>query len=128
MNLSPAEKPPGLITYLKGFTWALILTMLAFGLVIVGAGVPFGPITLGEITLGGMSRWLVMSGTFFLAILQILIHLRYFLHLGFGLSQRWNVLAILFTLLIIVIMAGGTVWIIYSLGYMMMPGMPGAGA
>ena len=69
-----------------------------------------------------------MSGIFFLAILQILIHLRYFLHLGFGPSQRWNVLAILFTLVIIVIMVGGTLWIIYSLEYMMMPGMPGAGA
>ncbi len=135
MNLSPAEKPPGLATYLKGFTFALILTLLAFGLVIVGAGVPFGPITLvlplrpyGEITLGEMPRGLMMSGIFFLAILQILIHLRYFLHLGFGPSQRWNVLALLFTALIMIIMAGGTLWLICSLDSMMMPGRPGAGA
>jgi len=135
MNLSPAEKPPGLATYLKGFTFALLLTLLAFGLVIVGAGVPFGPITLvlalrpyGEITLGEMPRGLIMSGIFFLAILQILIHLRYFLHLGFGPSQRWNVLAILFTLVIMGIMVGGTLWLIYSLDSIMRPDMPGVGA
>ena len=114
--------------YLLGFTLALVLTLLAFGLVIAGAGVPFGSITSlfsflhGQVSLGEIPHRSIMIGIFILAFVQILVHLRYFLHLGFSPSQRWNMLTILFTLLIIIIMAGGTLWIIFSLNARMMPG------
>jgi cytochrome o ubiquinol oxidase operon protein cyoD len=117
--------------YLFGFALALVLTILAFGLVIVGAGVPFGSITslfgflhYGHISMGEIPHQSIMIGIFILAFVQILVHLRYFLHLGFSPSQRWNTLTIFFTLLIIIIMAGGTLWIIFSLNTRLMPGTP----
>lgn len=116
------------LTYLGGFTLALVLTLLAFALVIAGAGVPFGSITPlvdsfhnGAIFTGKMSHRSIMAGIFILAFAQILVHLRFFLHLGFSPSQRWNMLTILFTLLIIVIMAGGTLWIVFSSNDLMTP-------
>lgn len=116
-----------LTTYLFGFVLALILTLLAFGLVIIGADVPLGSIAslLGvfsnvQISMGEMPHRFIVMGIFILAFAQILVHLRYFLHLGLSPSQRWNTLSILFTLLIIIIMAGGTLWIIFSLNGLMM--------
>lgn len=105
-----AENPPSLTAYLAGFILALLLTVLAFGL----AGFMAGKIPL----------WLTVAGISSLAILQILVHLRYFLHLKFNSLSYLNVQAILFTLFIISIMVGGTLWIMHALNYTMLPGRP----
>jgi cytochrome o ubiquinol oxidase operon protein cyoD len=48
------------------------------------------------------------------------VHLHYFLHLDTSSTARWNVLAIIFTLIIMVLFVGGTLWIMYNLNYRMM--------
>ena len=126
------ENHPDLATYLTGFVLALLLTLLAFGLVIVGRGCSLGPIDkvlgifpYGEVITGKMPRHLIIVGVIVLAILQISVHLRYFLHLSFGSPQNWNLQAILFALFIIIIMVGGTLWIMNDLNGHMMLGSPG---
>jgi len=122
-----ADNHPGLATYLTGFILALLLTLLAFGLVIIGADSSLAPInkllgiiSYSEFTSGEMPRRFITGSIIILAILQILVHLRFFLHLNFGSSQKWNLQAILFTLFIIIIMVGGTLWIMNDLnGHMM---------
>lgn len=108
MKPSSDENHPDLVTYLTGFILALLLTLLAFGLAIVERGCSLGSIDklLGifpcrEVIIGEMPRRLIISGVIVLAILQISVHLRYFLHLSFGSPQNWNLLAILFALFII---------------------------
>jgi cytochrome o ubiquinol oxidase operon protein cyoD len=91
-------------SYATGFILAIVLTVFAFALVISGA-LPH------SVTLGGI---------FAAAIVQMLVHLRYFLHLDTSSAARWNVLALLFTVLIMVIFVGGTLWIMYNLNYRMM--------
>jgi len=125
------ENYPDLATYLTGFILALLLTLLAFGLVIVGIGGSLGPIDkvldifpYGEVITGKMPRHLIIVGVIVLAILQISVHLRYFLHLSFGSPQNWNLLAILFALFIIIIMVGGTLWIMNDLNNHMLLGSP----
>ena len=121
------DNHPDLATYLTGFILALLLTLLAFGLVIIGADSSLAPIDklLGlipysELTSGEMPRRFIIGSIIILAILQILVHLRFFLHLSFGSSQKWNLQAILFALFIIIIMVGGTLWIMNDLnGHMM---------
>jgi len=119
------ENHPDLATYLTGFILALLLTLLAFGLVITG-GADFSLGSIGKVPgIGEMPSWFIIGGVIILAILQILVHLRYFLHLSFGSSQKWNLQAILFALFIIIIMVGGTLWIMNDLNGHMMSGSPG---
>jgi cytochrome o ubiquinol oxidase operon protein cyoD len=89
---------------LTGFVLALILTAIPFALVMSGA----------------LSPGATIVGIFSAAIVQILVHLHYFLHLDTSSAARWNVLALIFTLLILTLFAGGTLWIMSNLNYRMM--------
>ena len=91
-------------SYLTGFVLALVLTAIPFALVKRGA--LSAAATLAAIGTAGL--------------LQILVHLHYFLHLDTSSTARWNVLALIFTLLIMVLFVGGTLWIMYTLNYRMM--------
>jgi cytochrome o ubiquinol oxidase operon protein cyoD len=91
-------------SYLTGFALALLLTAIPFALVMSSAG--SAPATLAAICLAGL--------------VQILVHLHYFLHLDTSSASRWNVLALIFTLLIMFLFVGGTLWIMYTLNYRMM--------
>jgi cytochrome o ubiquinol oxidase operon protein cyoD len=87
-------------SYLTGFALAVVLTVMPFGLVATGSALP---------------RSLIVPVIFLAAIAQVLVHLYYFLHLNGAAGERWNLLVILFTTLILVILAGGTVWIMVNL-------------
>jgi len=91
-------------SYVTGFLLSVLLTGFAFALVVGGE----------------MSRPAAIYGIFAAAVLQILVHLRYFLHLDRSSAARWNVLALLFTLLIMTLFVAGTLWIMHSLNYRMM--------
>jgi cytochrome o ubiquinol oxidase operon protein cyoD len=93
-----------LASYLTGFLLSLILTAIPFALVMSGAWSPAA--TLAAIFVAG--------------IVQILVHLHYFLHLDTTSAARWNVVALMFTLLIMALFVGGTIWIMHSLYYRMM--------
>jgi len=90
-------------SYATGFILSIVLTVIPFSLVMSGA----------------VSRSAALFGTISAAIAQILVHLHYFLHLDTSSAARWNVLALLFTLLIMTLFVGGTIWIMYNLHYRM---------
>ncbi len=92
-------------SYAIGFILSIVLTALAFGLVMLGETVP---------------RGITFIGIFAAGTLQILVHLHYFLHLNSSSAARWNVLVLLFTLLIMTIFIGGSLWIMSNLNYRMM--------
>ena len=91
-------------SYTTGFILSILLTAIAFALVVIGA----------------LPRPAVLFGIIGAALVQILVHLHYFLHLDTSSEARWNILAILFTLLIMIIFVGGTIWIMFNLNYRMM--------
>ena len=91
-------------SYLTGFVLSLLLTAIPFALVMSGA----------------WSSAATLAGIFSAGIVQILVHLHYFLHLDTSSAARWNVVAMIFTLLIMVLFVGGTIWIMWSLYYRMM--------
>jgi cytochrome o ubiquinol oxidase operon protein cyoD len=91
-------------SYLTGFVLSLILTAIPFALVMSGT----------------LSSSAILAGIFSAGIVQILVHLHYFLHLDTSSAARWNVLAMMFTLLIMALFVGGTLWIMSSLNYRMM--------
>jgi cytochrome o ubiquinol oxidase subunit IV len=56
-----------------------------------------------------------------LAIVQILVHLVYFLHMGTSTSQqRWDSLAFAYTLLCMLFLVIGTVWVMHNVAMNMM--------
>lgn len=87
--------------YVTGFVLSVVLTAAAFALVMDGTWPR--PVTLSAVVAA--------------AVLQVLVHLRYFLHLDASSRMRWNVLALLFALLIMVLIVGGTLWIMTHLSY-----------
>lgn len=128
MQTAATEHKAGhLAGYLWGFLLAMLLTVLAFGLLMAGSDAPFGGLELVLENVKGQSiqlpQWLLVGGVLTLGIIQLLVHLHYFLHLDGSRRQRWNLLSLLFALLLIGIMAGGTIWVLYNLNYLMMPVM-----
>ena len=108
MNQAPIDSTGisrgSLKSYLTGFVLSLILTAIPFALVM--SGVWSSSATLAGICSAG--------------IVQILVHLHYFLHLDTSSAAGWNMLAIIFTLLIMVLFVGGSIWIMNDLHYRMM--------
>lgn len=90
--------------YLTGFVLSLILTAMPFALVMSGR----------------LSSSAALAGIFSAGLVQILVHLHYFLHLDISSTARWNMVALIFTLLIMALFVGGTLWIMSSLNYRMM--------
>ncbi|MBI4964733.1 MAG: cytochrome o ubiquinol oxidase subunit IV [Desulfomonile tiedjei] len=91
-------------SYLTGFVLSLILTAIPFALVMSGT----------------WSSSAILAGIFIAGIVQILVHLYYFLHLDTSSAARWNVFALIFTLAIMVLFVGGTIWIMLNLYHRMM--------
>lgn len=91
-------------SYVIGFLLSVVLTAIAFGAVMFGT----------------LSHQAVITTIFTAAVAQILVHLHYFLHLDFSSEARWNLLAIIFAVLIIALFVVGSLWIMHSLNYRMM--------
>lgn len=90
--------------YLVGFALAVLLTIVSFGLV----------------SINGISRALALPGLFIAAILQMLVHLHFFLHLDRSSKQRWNLITLVFSALLIFIFVGGSIWVMATLNSRMM--------
>lgn len=99
-----AENSHSLKTYLVGFGLAVVLTVIPFGLVWTGA-------------LPSMTTLVLI---FAAALAQVLVHLYFFLHLNFRSTPTENLLALAFVAIIILIMVGGSIWIMFDLHHRMM--------
>jgi cytochrome o ubiquinol oxidase operon protein cyoD len=96
-------------SYAIGFLLSLVLTAVAFALVMTGA----------------LPRSTVLAGILAMAVLQILVHLVCFLHMNTRSEGGWNVLALGFTAVITVIVVFGSIWIMQHLDHNMSMVMPG---
>ena len=90
--------------YVIGLALAIILTLVSFGMVLTHV----------------VSKSVAVIVLFVAAVLQMIVHLHYFLHLDRSSEQRWNVLAIAFTGLLLFIFIGGSIWIMFTLNMRMM--------
>lgn len=94
-------------TYLAGFALSVLLTAIPFWMVMAGVASP--ALTIAAITT--------------LAVIQILVHMIYFLHMNAKAEGGWNLLALLFTVILVVITLAGSLWVMYHLNTNMMPTM-----
>ena len=92
--------------YLTGFVLSVVLTAIAF--------------------------WLVMAKVFdhtgatetillVLAVVQIVVHMVYFLHMNAKSEGGWSLLALMFTIVLVIIALSGSLWVMYHLNTNMMP-------
>ena len=92
-------------SYATGFVLAVILTAIPFALVATQALAPS----------------VILSIVAVAALVQVLVHLRFFLHLDLTTSPRESIVALCFASPLIVIMIGGSLWIMLDLHRRMMP-------
>jgi len=92
--------------YMTGFVLAVILTAIPFWLV------------MGKVFDKPSTTALVILG---LAVVQIVVHMVYFLHMDSKSEGGWNMLALIFTLVLVVITLAGSLWVMYHMNTNMMP-------
>ena len=92
-------------TYTAGFVFSVLLTLIAYLLV----------------TKHYLSGWGLTAGILGLAVVQLMVQLVAFLHLGRESRPRWNLLAFLFMTMVVLIVVLGSLWIMHHLNYNMTP-------
>lgn len=95
--------------YVTGFVLSVILTAIPFWVV--------------------MDKVFDKSSTTALVILafaavQIVVHMIYFLHMNTKIEGGWSMLALIFTVVLVVITLSGSLWVMFHLKHNMMPVSP----
>ena len=91
-------------SYIIGFILSILLTIIPYALVV------------NHLLIGDS----LIIAVIILGIVQLLVQLIFFLHLSSHPSQRWNLITFSFTVLIVVILVVGSLWIMYNMNYNMM--------
>lgn len=88
-------------SYVTGFILSLICTLAAYFVV----------------TASDLERSLQMGIIFILAVIQFMVQIFFFLHLGRETRPRWKQLTFLFMLATVIIIVLGSIWIMSHLDY-----------
>jgi cytochrome o ubiquinol oxidase operon protein cyoD len=91
-------------SYNTGFILSIILTVIPFALVM-------HPV---------LPRATTLFVALIFAVVQVVVHLVYFLHMNRSSEGGWNLISFVFTLVILFIIVALSVWIIWSMHYNMM--------
>ncbi|TRD22401.1 cytochrome o ubiquinol oxidase subunit IV [Palleronia caenipelagi] len=97
-------------SYVTGFVLSVILTVI-----------PFGVVMAGGFASAQMTGILVLA----CAVVQMVVHIIYFLHMSPKAQQGWVLSAMAFTIIVLVIAVVGTIWVMLNMDSYMMPGMDG---
>jgi len=94
--------------YAIGFILSVILTVIPFWLV------------MGKVFDSSSVTAFVILG---FAAVQVIVHMVYFLHMNGKIEGGWSLLATMFTLVLLVIVLAGSIWVMYHMNVNMMPSM-----
>lgn len=92
--------------YVTGFLLSVVLTAIPFWLVMAKV-----------LPTPGATAAVIL----FLAAVQIVVHMVYFLHMNTKVEGGWSLLALIFTGAVLAIMLSGSIWVMYHLNTNMMP-------
>ncbi|WP_447528030.1 MULTISPECIES: cytochrome o ubiquinol oxidase subunit IV [unclassified Vreelandella] len=93
-------------SYVLGLVLSLVLTIIPFGAVMMGLFST--PVTV----------WIIVIT----AVLQMLVQLVMFMHLNTKADEGWNMMSFVFTVSILALVVGGSLWIMHHLHLNMMIG------
>jgi cytochrome o ubiquinol oxidase operon protein cyoD len=92
--------------YMTGFVLSVVLTAIPFWLV------------MGNVfDKPGTTAIVILA----FAAVQIVVHMIYFLHLNAHSQGGWNMLALIFTIVLVVITLSGSLWVMFHMNSNMMP-------
>jgi len=91
--------------YLIGFFLSVVLTAIPFWLVMAR------PLDAGP------TAALIVG----FAVVQIVVHMIYFLHMNARSEGGWTMIALIFTLIVVAIALSGSMWVMHHLDTNMMP-------
>lgn len=104
-----AEPRSSLRDYTIGFVLSVILTAIPFWLV------------MAKVIADRNTAVLVLGG---FAVIQILVHMVYFLHMNGKVEGGWTMLSTIFTVVFVAIAIAGTLWVMFHMNANMMPEHP----
>ncbi len=104
-QLAPEETRGMLASYIIGFAFSIGLTLVAY---------------LG-VTHNWFSNGTPSIALLVLAILQLVVQLFFFLHVGRETRPRWRLFTLFLAITVILIVVIGSIWIMYNLNYRMLP-------
>ena len=93
--------------------------MIGFGLSVILTAIPFWLVMTGVLGDPQLTAFTIMG----FAVAQILVHMIYFLHMNTRSEGGWTMLALIFTIVLVVITLAGSIWVMYHLNHNMMPQM-----
>lgn len=88
-------------SYTVGFILCVVLTLVAYFMVVNNV----------------FNGWNLIYAIVALAVVQLVVQLLFFLHLGREPEPRWNLLVFDFMALILIIVVFGSIWIMKNLDY-----------
>ncbi|MDM0083244.1 cytochrome o ubiquinol oxidase subunit IV [Variovorax sp. J31P179] len=94
--------------YLTGFILSVILTAIPFWIV------------MGNVFDKSSTTAFVILA---FAAVQMVVHMIYFLHMNAKSEHGWTMLALIFTVVVVVITLSGSLWVMYHMNHNMMPGL-----
>lgn len=95
--------------YMIGFVLSIILTAIPFWLV------------MAKVIADRNTAVLVLGG---FAVVQILVHMVFFLHMNGKVEGGWTLLSTIFTVVFVAIAISGTLWVMFHMNANMMPAHP----
>lgn len=104
-NTSPQGEHGTVQSYVIGYVLSLIFTFIPYYMVV------------NQVISGSVLLAIILS----VAVLQMIIQIVFFLHLGRGPKPLYNVVFFISTVGIILIVVGGSMWIMHHLNYNMTP-------
>ena len=93
-------------SYLIGFALSVVLTVIPFWMILSGAT---------------DNLLLTLAVIFAAGAAQVLVHIHYFLHVDVRAEQGWQAMSMVFTVVLLVIIMAGSIWIMLHLKENMMP-------
>lgn len=93
--------------------------LIGFGLSVVLTAVPFWLVMSGVLDSKQATGLIIMA----FAVVQIVVHMIFFLHMNVRSENGWTILALIFTLVLVIITLTGSLWVMYHLNTNMMPSM-----
>ncbi|KFG92162.1 Cytochrome o ubiquinol oxidase operon protein cyoD [Sphingobium herbicidovorans NBRC 16415] len=98
--------------------------MIGFGLSVILTAIPFWLVMTGVLGDAQLTAFIILG----FAVVQIVVHMIYFLHMNTRSEGGWTMLALIFTIVLVVITLSGSIWVMYHLNHNMMPQMQGMSA
>lgn len=92
--------------YVIGFVLSVILTAIPFWLV------------MANVITDRTTAVLVLGG---LAVVQIVVHMVFFLHMNGKVEGGWTLVSTIFTIVFVAIAIAGTLWVMFHMNTNMMP-------